>query len=62
MSGRMSTGTTLVDLDQVKAELKEAVELPVKNPEAFEKIGIRPVKGILLVERQAQERRFSRRP
>ncbi|MCL4374066.1 MAG: CDC48 family AAA ATPase [Candidatus Marsarchaeota archaeon] len=36
-------------LDNVKAQLKEAVELPVKNPEAFEKIGIRPVKGILLV-------------
>ncbi|MGC8652349.1 MAG: CDC48 family AAA ATPase [Candidatus Micrarchaeia archaeon] len=36
-------------LDDVKVQLKEAVELPVKNPEAFEKIGIRPVKGILLV-------------
>jgi len=36
-------------LEQVKAELKEAVELPVKNPEAFERIGIRPIKGILLV-------------
>ncbi len=36
-------------LEEVKAELKEAVELPVKNPEAFERIGIRPVKGILLV-------------
>ncbi len=36
-------------LEGVKSQLKEAVELPVKNPEAFEKIGIRPVKGILLV-------------
>jgi transitional endoplasmic reticulum ATPase len=36
-------------LDDVKAQLKEAVELPVKNPEAFEKIGIRPLKGVLLV-------------
>ncbi|MDE1869224.1 MAG: AAA family ATPase [Candidatus Micrarchaeota archaeon] len=36
-------------LEDVKAQLKEAVELPVKNPEAFEKIGIRPVRGILLV-------------
>ena len=36
-------------LDEVKAQLKEAIELPVKNPEAFEKIGIRPIKGILLV-------------
>jgi transitional endoplasmic reticulum ATPase len=36
-------------LEQVKAQLREAIELPVKNPEAFEKIGIRPLKGILLV-------------
>ena len=36
-------------LDRVKAELKEAVELPLKKPEAFEKMGIRPVKGVLLV-------------
>lgn len=36
-------------LERAKAELKEAVELPLKNPEAFEKIGIRPIKGILLV-------------
>ncbi|MDE1857392.1 MAG: CDC48 family AAA ATPase [Candidatus Micrarchaeota archaeon] len=36
-------------LVDVKNQLKEAVELPVKNPEAFEKMGIRPVKGILLV-------------
>jgi transitional endoplasmic reticulum ATPase len=36
-------------LEKAKAELKEAVELPLKNPEAFERIGIRPIKGILLV-------------
>jgi len=36
-------------LDNVKKELKEAVELPLKNPEIFVKMGIRPVKGILLV-------------
>ncbi|MEM0149613.1 MAG: CDC48 family AAA ATPase [Candidatus Micrarchaeaceae archaeon] len=36
-------------LENVKQQLKEAIELPVKHPEAFEKIGIRPVKGILLV-------------
>jgi transitional endoplasmic reticulum ATPase len=36
-------------LDRVKGELKEAVELPLKKPEAFEKMGIRPVKGVLLV-------------
>ena len=36
-------------LDGVKKELKEAVELPLKNPEVFTRLGIRPVKGILLV-------------
>ncbi len=36
-------------LEDVKAQLKEAVELPIKKPEAFTKMGIRPVKGILLV-------------
>ena len=28
--------------------MKEAVELPLKKPEAFKRIGIRPVRGILL--------------
>jgi len=37
------------DMDSVKEDLKEAVELPLKKPEAFEKIGIRPVRGVLLV-------------
>ncbi|MEM3781858.1 MAG: CDC48 family AAA ATPase, partial [Candidatus Micrarchaeaceae archaeon] len=37
------------DLEKVKEEVKEAVELPLKEPEAFEKVGIRPIKGILLV-------------
>ena len=41
--------TDVGDLEEVKKQLKEAVELPIKNPEAFEKMGIRPVKGILLV-------------
>ncbi len=36
-------------LDRVKEELREAVELPLKEPERFEKMGTRPVKGILLV-------------
>lgn len=35
-------------LDEVKAEIQEAVDLPLKKPEVFEKIGIRPIKGILL--------------
>ena len=36
-------------LDSVKKELKDAVELPLKNPEVFIRMGIRPVKGILLI-------------
>jgi transitional endoplasmic reticulum ATPase len=35
-------------LEQVKQELKEAVEWPIKNPELFKRLGIRPPKGILL--------------
>jgi len=36
-------------LDNAKRILKEGVELPLKHPEYFEKIGIRATKGILLV-------------
>ncbi|MFN4046440.1 MAG: AAA family ATPase, partial [Acidilobaceae archaeon] len=35
-------------LDNVKQELREAVEWPLKYPEVFEKMGVRPPKGILL--------------
>jgi transitional endoplasmic reticulum ATPase len=35
-------------LEEVKQELKEAVEWPIKNPEMFTKLGIKPPKGILL--------------
>jgi transitional endoplasmic reticulum ATPase len=35
-------------LDVVKQELKEAVEWPIKSPEIFERLGIKPPKGILL--------------
>lgn len=35
-------------LEGVKAELKQAVEWPIKNPAAFEEMGITPPKGILL--------------
>jgi len=35
-------------LEEVKQSLKEAVEWPLKNPESFKKIGIRPPRGILL--------------
>ncbi|OYT43723.1 AAA family ATPase [Candidatus Bathyarchaeota archaeon ex4484_40] len=36
------------DLEEVKQELKEAVEWPLKNPQAFKRMGIDPPKGILL--------------
>ncbi len=36
-------------LDDIKSQLKEAVELPIKKPETFEKMGIRPIRGVLLV-------------
>jgi transitional endoplasmic reticulum ATPase len=35
-------------LDSVKVDLKEAVEWPMKYPESFERMGIRPPRGILL--------------
>jgi len=35
-------------LEEVKQELKEAVEWPLKHPEIFKRMGIKPPKGILL--------------
>jgi len=35
-------------LEEVKQSLKEAVDWPLKNPESFKRIGIRPPRGILL--------------
>lgn len=35
-------------LDQCVQEIKEVIELPLKNPKLFEKVGIQPPKGILL--------------
>jgi len=35
-------------LDEVKQQLIEAVDWPIKNPESFRKLGVRPPKGILL--------------
>ncbi len=35
-------------LDKVKRELRESIEWPIKYPESFERMGIRPSKGILL--------------
>ncbi|MCK4589839.1 MAG: CDC48 family AAA ATPase [Nanoarchaeota archaeon] len=35
-------------LDNVKKELEEAIEWPLKNPKVFEQMGIRPPRGVLL--------------
>ena len=35
-------------LEDVMKQLKEAIELPLKNPEVFNRIGIKPPKGVLL--------------
>jgi transitional endoplasmic reticulum ATPase len=35
-------------LEEVRQELEEAVEWPLKQPQIFKKVGIRPPKGILL--------------
>jgi len=37
------------DYEDVKQELKEAVEWPIKYPDAFKRLGIRAPRGILLV-------------
>ncbi|MDD5318075.1 MAG: CDC48 family AAA ATPase [Candidatus ainarchaeum sp.] len=41
--------TDIGGYEKVKKDLQEAIELPLKNPEAFGKMGIRPLRGILLV-------------
>jgi len=40
--------TDIGGLDEVKQELKEAVEWPLKTPEVFSRLGIKPPKGILI--------------
>ncbi|HHC19399.1 MAG TPA: AAA family ATPase, partial [Euryarchaeota archaeon] len=35
-------------LEDVKRELRETVELPLKHPEAYTRLGMRPPKGVLL--------------
>ncbi len=40
--------TDVGGLDAAREKLREGVELPLKNPEAFRRLGIRPAKGFLL--------------
>jgi transitional endoplasmic reticulum ATPase len=35
-------------VDEARERLREGIELPLKNPEAFRRLGIRPAKGFLL--------------
>jgi transitional endoplasmic reticulum ATPase len=35
-------------LEEAKRELREGIELPLKHPDAFRRLGIRPAKGFLL--------------
>jgi transitional endoplasmic reticulum ATPase len=35
-------------LDEAKRELRDGVELPLRHPDSFERLGIRPAKGFLL--------------
>ncbi len=40
--------TDIGGLESIKQELIEAVEWPIKNPEAFKRLGVKPPKGLLL--------------
>jgi len=40
--------TDVGGLDEVKEALKEAVEWPMRNPDSFKRMGIRPPRGILM--------------
>ena len=40
--------TDIGGLDDAQERLREGVELPLKNPDAFRRLGIRPAKGFLL--------------
>ncbi len=40
--------TDVGGLEEIKTRLREAVEMPLKEPEAFRRMGIRPPRGVLL--------------
>ncbi len=43
-----TTWNDIGGLEDVKQELKEAVEMPLKTPDVFKRMGVRPPRGILL--------------
>lgn len=48
MEKPMTSWKEIGGLDEQENEIKEVIELPLKKPELFKKIGIKPPKGILL--------------
>ncbi|MBN1239197.1 MAG: CDC48 family AAA ATPase [Gammaproteobacteria bacterium] len=42
------TWSDIGGLEEARARLREGIELPLKNPDAFRRLGIRPAKGFLL--------------
>src|SRR5438093_559292 len=48
VEGPRVSWTDVGGLEDVKMKLREAVEMPLKDPDAFKRMGIRPPRGILL--------------
>ena len=48
-------------LDDEILSVREAIELPLTKPHLFAKVGIKPPKGVLLVDRPVVEKRYSQR-
>ena len=56
--GQITTGFAQVGgLAAVIEELKEAVQLPLQNPEVYRRIGVTPPRGVLLYGHRELERR-----
>ncbi|HLI45752.1 MAG TPA: CDC48 family AAA ATPase [Geobacterales bacterium] len=49
VAGPAVTFEDIGDLDEAKAKIREIVELPLKHPELFKRLGIDPPKGVLLI-------------
>src|SRR3546814_16215961 len=48
VTGVQTCALPICGLDEARMRLREGVELPLKDPDAFRRIGIRPAKGFLL--------------
>jgi len=49
VAGPAVTFEDIGDLEEAKAKIREIVELPLKHPELFKRLGIDPPKGVLLI-------------